>query len=71
MPRLVPPSRILSQADARRKLGHEVWRDAVEAGVLVACCIKRTPKGKREFYRLEDVEAIEEAMARGTYPGQD
>jgi hypothetical protein len=70
MPRLVPVARILTAADCRRKLGDEVFRDAVKAGVLKACCTKRTPAGERRFFTLTDVEAVEDLISGGKYPGQ-
>ncbi len=71
MPRLLPDPRVLSLAEVYRLLGRQVTDDALEHAWLKHCCLKDVPCGSpRRFFALSDVQAVEERLLTGQYPGQ-
>ena len=63
-------SQLMRRSQAIRRLGQQLYRDAVRAGWLVPCAIK--PGLKREvasrFFAAKDVVMIEKRLLKGEYP---
>jgi hypothetical protein len=71
MPKLLPHSRILSQADVYRLLGRQTADDAFRNGWLKPCCLKVVPRGpQRRLFDLEAIRRVEDRLLAGEYPGQ-
>ena len=71
MPKLLPQSRILSQADVYRLLGRQIADDALLTGWLKPCCLKDVPRGpQRRLFALADLQRVEDRLIAGEYPGQ-
>lgn len=71
MPKLLPHSRILSQADVYRLLGRQTADDAIRNGWLKPCCLKVVPRGpQRRLFDLEALRRVEDRLLAGEYPGQ-
>lgn len=71
MPKLLPQSRILSQADVYRLLGRQTADDAIRNGWLKPCCLKQVPRGPhRRLFDLEALRRVEDRLLAGEYPGQ-
>jgi hypothetical protein len=71
MPKLLPNSRILSQADVYRLLGRQTADDAFLHGWLKPCCLKDVPRGpQRRLFALADLQRVEDRLIAGEYPGQ-
>ena len=71
MPKLLPNSRILSQADVYRLLGRQTADDAFRNGWLKPCCFKQVPRGpQRRLFDLEAIRRVEDRLLAGEYPGQ-
>ena len=71
MPKLLPHSRILSQADVYRLLGRQTADDAFRNGWLKPCCFKDVPRGpQRRLFDLEALRRVEDRLLAGEYPGQ-
>ena len=64
MPKLLPHSRILSQADVYRLLGRQTADDAFRNGWLKPCC------PQRRLFDLEAIRRVEDRLLAGEYPGQ-
>ena len=71
MPKLLPHSRILSQADVYRLLGRQTADDTFRNGWLKPCCLKDVPRGpQRRLFDLEAIRRVEDRLLAGEYPGQ-
>lgn len=71
MPKLLPNSRILSQADVYRLLDRRTADDAFLNGWLRPCCFKVVPRGpQRRLFDLEAIRRVEDRLLAGEYPGQ-
>jgi hypothetical protein len=69
--RFIPIPRILTMSDVERKLGQQVTADVLRADWLKHRCTKSTGRGSaKRFFALEDVEAVEDRILCGEYPGQ-
>jgi hypothetical protein len=68
---LLPAVRICKRSEAMEFLGQQVFKDACEAGWLTACAVKPGKTDKKAaavIYRVADLQAVEDRIARGEYP---
>lgn len=66
----VTQPKIVKKSEAIRMLNRVIYQDAVKAGWLKPCAIKpgKNRPNASIFYRLEDIESVENRILKNEYP---
>jgi len=66
---LMPPRRICSRVEAIAWLGRKIFDDAITAGWLQPCALRKTPKdAATKIYSVPALDAVAARIERGEYP---